>query len=238
MVLELARESQGTNKIVHEDLSSASIMSFVRSLDWSVFTFLTLKADSQNWIEISGNLGDDGLAIVIEQNGLQKVSERSPESVTDVENVLIDYFNGRFDLINSYFVPQAGLDYQYSHWKAAQPTHRIRRISIKLISVAIAVTIMGTVFYGLYLWTSHEFKFLGHETAHTSATVVETKYRPYFKSMVQIVKYEFQIDQKLYYGYFRASTTKVRKHYIGDRVKVKFAVDDPSISKRLATYKR
>ncbi|MGL1885265.1 MAG: hypothetical protein OCD76_02025 [Reichenbachiella sp.] len=236
MNLILEQEADG-KKLTNDRPSQVSIIALVRSLDWSIFTFLTLKVDSQNLIEISGNLGDDGLAIVIEKNGTQEISERSPESITEVENILIDYLNDNHDKISEYFDSQTVLSQNYYNWKAAQESKLKHGVFIKLISIVVTLMIITTVVYGLYLWTSHEFKFIGHATSMSVATVVETKYRPYMKSMVQIAKYEFIIDELVYFGYFKAATAATRKHYIGDRVKIKYATDDPFISKRLATYK-
>ncbi|MCV9386596.1 hypothetical protein [Reichenbachiella ulvae] len=236
--MQLILEQEEGKNLKEEELHDAAIGSIVNSIDWSKFTFLTLKRDEGNWIEISGNLAEDGLAILIEKEGVQEISEFPPESVSEVEEVLVDYYNGRMDRISRYFEPK----YRPFHLDMAESRMIIeypsltRRIIVKLASVVFALSLVAFVYWALNLWFTHDFKFLGHDTAITAATVVETKYRPYMKSMVQIAKYEFVIDDKTYEGYFRAATSTTRKHNVGDRVKIKYAIDDPSISRRLATY--
>lgn len=239
MLVQLDQDDEsGGIHLKEELLQETGIPKIVDRIDWKKFTFLTLKRDEENWIEISGNLEEDGLAIVIEKDGVQEISEIPPESKTEVEEVLVDYYNGRMDRISRYFEPKYRpfhLDMTESRQLIEYPS-LTRRIIVKLTSVVFALSLVAFVYWALNLWFTHDFKFLGHDTAITAATVVETKYRPYMKSMVQIAKYEFVVDDKTYEGYFRAATSTTRKHDVGDRVKIKYAIDDPGISRRLATY--
>jgi hypothetical protein len=78
-----------------------------------------------------------------------------------------------------------------------------------------------------------ELKFIGHDVDYTTATVTDIKWRPIPGGYIQNVTYEFTFQQKQYKGYFEG-TKLTGMHFVNDLIKIKFATDDPSISKRIA----
>lgn len=237
MKLILEQYDSPSENITINSPDDESLSITIKGIDWSRFTFLTLQENSKNWIQISGNLADDGLAIVIEKNGIQEVSQYPPQSIMEIEDILSSYLNNKPDGFVKFFKSQENLSQDYHNWKVRFEHQQLTNKRTKLIAVLAALFILAFSSWALYLWFSHEFKFIGHETSTTVATVVKTKYRPGYKSIIQIAKYKFNINEVSYVGYFRASTARIRKHKIGEQVKVKYAIDDPSISKRVATYK-
>lgn len=123
----------------------------------------------------------------------------------------------------------------YNQWKAkyyAQLKIDKRNQIVASIAAVIAVGLLSWFFY---LYSTDELKFIGHNTDYTQATVkeIELKYG-YRGHIYQLVKYEFVYENEDYSGYFRG--TKVTgRHFLGDIVKIKFAMDDPTVSKRIAT---
>lgn len=64
----------GEEKVISTNTSEHEISDFLTSLDWKEFNSVKLELDLRNWIDVSGNLSGDGLAIVYEENGNQFVS--------------------------------------------------------------------------------------------------------------------------------------------------------------------
>jgi hypothetical protein len=63
-----------------------------------------LSVNNNNWIEVGGNLNEDGLSSMYEENGKQYVISEPSSSVKDMTEILISYFNrdGKFKIENRF----------------------------------------------------------------------------------------------------------------------------------------
>ena len=81
-------------KIISDSTSIEQIRGTMKELNWNDFHQLILSTVNGNWIEVSGNLNEDGLSSMYEENGKQYVINKPPSSVEHMSEILISYFNG------------------------------------------------------------------------------------------------------------------------------------------------
>ncbi len=91
-------------KIVSDSTSIAQIKETMKGIDWNNFTQVILSTDNSNWIEVGGNLDEDGLSSMYELNGKLFVINKPPSSSDHMTEILLSYFNGdgKFKKENNY----------------------------------------------------------------------------------------------------------------------------------------
>ena len=81
-------------KIISDSTTIKQIKNTMNKLDWNNFHQVILSTDNSNWIEVGGNLNEDGLSSMYEENGKQFIINEPPSSVEHMTKILISYFNG------------------------------------------------------------------------------------------------------------------------------------------------
>ncbi|WP_148560717.1 hypothetical protein [Zobellia galactanivorans] len=81
-------------KIISDSTSLSQIKETMKEIDWNTFNQVILSTDNSNWIEVGGNLNEDGLSSMYEENGKQFVINEPPSSIDHMTEILISYFNG------------------------------------------------------------------------------------------------------------------------------------------------
>jgi len=245
MKLLLTKGWTGEQELISEEPTEQDISYLLSSLDWQDFNSVQLHHDSNNFLDVSGNINPDGLSILFEEHGTQYVSDEAPESISQLEETLKLYFRGDMRFKNFGFsseetIPKptpnkkSGYDLWKVQWEAKRKTEK-QNHRIAIVATLLIVGLFGTI---IYLWSNDELKFIGHETELVVATVTEIQLKPGFKGQLyQQVKYEFEFRGEQFNGYFRG-TQLTGRHRVGDLVRIKIATDDPDISKRTATLNR
>ena len=242
MDLYLQKGWEGEEELISKRPTNQLIVELISSLDWSQFNSVSLKVNKDNWINVSGNISEDGLAIVYVENGEIEVSDIAPDSTNILIESLKSYLNQDEGFKNRYIISIKQQDL-----KQKLKENELRRIQFEaqsksekryhLISLVGAVLFFSLIAIILYLWYKDELKFIGHETDYTTANVIETSPRAVRGGYIQIVIFRYEIDGKAYEGYFNGSKI-TGKHEVGDLIKIKYATDEPDISRRVATFKR
>jgi len=82
-----------------ENPSESDILNIMNSIDWNLFHQVCLSKNDYDWIEVSGNLNEDGLAAIYEKNNEQFVIDKAPTSINQLTEILLSYFNndGKFN---------------------------------------------------------------------------------------------------------------------------------------------
>lgn len=91
-------------KIISDSTTVEEIKKTLNELNWSDFHQVVLSINTNNWIEVGGNLNEDGLSSMYEENGKQFVISEPPSSVKHMTEILISYFNrdGKFKIKNRF----------------------------------------------------------------------------------------------------------------------------------------
>lgn len=91
-------------KLISDSTNIGQIKETMNGIDWNEFHQVILSIDNNNWIEVGGNLNEDGLSSVFEENGKQFIINKPPSSVDHMTKILLSYFNGdgKFKLENKY----------------------------------------------------------------------------------------------------------------------------------------
>lgn len=242
MELELIKGWDGSPELISDKPTEPLIAELVNSLDWQQFNSVTLSVDHENWINVSGNLSEDGLAVVYEENGDSTVSEVSPTTIEELIKALQSYLKGdrQFKQAVSGSTTESKLKQKLKDIELRKIQSQAKRKNEKrnyiftLVASALIVALVSTI---LYLHYIDELKFVGHQTDFTTASVIETKWKSPGGGGTQIIIYEFELQGTKYRGYFNGTDSSL-KHNVGDLIRVKISTDDPSISKRVATLKR
>lgn len=242
MQLELIKGWDGSSDLISDKPTEPLIAELVNSLDWQQFNAVTLRVDHENWINVSGNLSEDGLALVYEENGDSTVSDVSPTTIEDLIKALQSYLKGDQQYKQTGFsssteskLKQKLKDIELRKIQSqAKRKNEKRNYISTLVASSLIVALVSTI---LYLHHTDELKFVGHQTDFTTASVTETKWKSPGVGGTQIVIYEFELHGAKYRGYFNGTDSSL-KHNIGDLIRIKISTDDPSISKRIATLKR
>jgi len=92
MVLIVAESPDFEEKIVANSPTPELLESTVQSLAWSDITFVILKKNEQDWLELSGSLDpSDGLSMRYFDSTGEFVSDRAPSSLKEGTTVLKKY---------------------------------------------------------------------------------------------------------------------------------------------------
>ena len=238
MKLFVMKGPTGSQELVSEIASEQEVSQLINSLDWSGFNSVTLEKDSKNWIDVSGNLSSDGLAIVFEENGVQYVSNNAPATIEGLEKVLKLFLKNDLEFKQDGFISSqkpevSASETDYELWKVKFEAKEKLEKRSQWFKVFVAILIVGGFGSVLYLWFTDELKFLGRKTEYATAAVTEVNSRNLKSGFVNVVAYEFAFGDSIYTGHFweTAATGSYQK---GDVIKIKFAIDDPSRSKRMA----
>ena len=81
-------------KIISDSTTVEEIRKTMNDLNWIDFHQVVLSTNNNNWIEVGGNLNEDGLSSMYEENGKQYIISKPPSSVKHMTEILISYFNG------------------------------------------------------------------------------------------------------------------------------------------------
>lgn len=234
----------GEEEVISGYTSESEISDFINLLDWEEFNAVRLEIDSRNWMDASGNLSGDGLAIIYEENGIQFISNDAPESIQQLESTLLLYLkkDKRFrDIgfsslsVNSSLSTDKKADDR--SWKIRYDAKEKSNSQSHRITLLLALLIIGFFGSAVHLWFTDELKFVGRDSDFVTANVYDISWKPGKIGYTQRISYEFEIEGIRYVGYFRGDKF-TGEHSVGDKLKVKYVTDRPSISKRIATYKR
>ena len=79
--------------------SESDILETMNSIDWNLFHQVCLSKNDYDWIEVGGNLKEDGLSAMYEKNNEQFVIDKAPSSINQLTEILLSYFNndGKFN---------------------------------------------------------------------------------------------------------------------------------------------
>lgn len=77
--------------IISKSTTKDQIDSIMTTLDWNEFHQVILSIDNENWIEVGGNIQEDGLAVLYEENGVRNIIKTPPNSVDEMTEILISY---------------------------------------------------------------------------------------------------------------------------------------------------
>ena len=82
-----------------ENPSESDIIDAMNSIDWNLFHQVCLSKNDYDWIEVGGNLNEDGLSSMYEKNNEQFVIDKAPTSINQLTEILLSYFNndGKFN---------------------------------------------------------------------------------------------------------------------------------------------
>lgn len=94
MKLTVISDYGENEKTISDSATIEQVKSTMLSLDWKEFHQVVLEQKDGNWIEVGGNIGDDGLSSMYEENGNQFVINRPPSSVEHMTKILLSYLRG------------------------------------------------------------------------------------------------------------------------------------------------
>ncbi|OFX39830.1 MAG: hypothetical protein A2X08_02890 [Bacteroidetes bacterium GWA2_32_17] len=91
-------------KVISDSVTIDQIIKTMSSLNWNEFLQVTLEKSNGDWIEVGGNLKEDGLSAMYEENGQQYVIDRPPISVEHMTKILLSYQagDGMFKIENKF----------------------------------------------------------------------------------------------------------------------------------------
>ena len=71
----------------------------MNSINWKDFHQVVLTNDENNWVEVGGNITDDGLSVVYAEDKVQYIIVDPPTTVERMTKILLSYFagDGRFN---------------------------------------------------------------------------------------------------------------------------------------------
>ena len=91
-------------KVVSDSATVDQVIETMNSLNWNKFLQVTLEKINGDWIEVSGNLKEDGLSVMYEENGKQYIIDEPPISVDQMTKILLSYLagDGMFKIENKF----------------------------------------------------------------------------------------------------------------------------------------
>jgi len=85
----------GSNEILRQaDTTIEIIEKTMNSLNWNEFQVVNLSRNDEDWISLSGNLSDEGLACVYEENNDIYIIVTPPNTIKEMKEILISYYEG------------------------------------------------------------------------------------------------------------------------------------------------
>jgi len=92
--LKYFSDNHPKDKIISENTSVEDITKTIKAIDWNTFSHLILSKNENEWIYVGGDLENAGLACTYEERGEEFVIDEAPESIEQLEEILISYLNG------------------------------------------------------------------------------------------------------------------------------------------------
>lgn len=76
------------------------IINTMNSINWKDFHQVVLAKDKNNWIEVGGNITDDGLSVIYAEEKNQYIITDPPTTVEQMTAILLSYLagDGRFKI--------------------------------------------------------------------------------------------------------------------------------------------
>ena len=165
MQLILVKGWDGTEELISDQANDGIINEMINSLDWQQLNSITLMVDESNWLSVSGNISDDGLAVVCQENGNIRVSDIAPENVEELIIILQSYLKGGQQFKKFIFSADANRDlklkeielkrFQFDAQKKTDKWNRAIFVLISTVFVALVLII-------LYLWYIGELKLIAN----------------------------------------------------------------------------
>lgn len=75
-----------------ENPTESDIIQTMNSIDWNLFHQVILSKNDYDWVEVGGNVTEDGLSAMYEKNNEQFVIDDAPSSKEQMIEILISYF--------------------------------------------------------------------------------------------------------------------------------------------------
>ena len=119
----------------------------------------------------------------------------------------------------------------YNKWKKKHLISKKKERKSNFLKTILTIIISFIIFYVIFLTWTDEARFFARKTTIKKGIVLNTKFKQRGKAGVyQRVDYRFIHNGKNYETYFWANRITGQKH-IGDSIKIKFEVNNPSNSK-------
>lgn len=82
-------------KIISKDTTVEQIIQVMNSIDWNNFHQVILSEKNGDWIEVGGNLSEDGLSSSYfkEENDYEFIIVDPPRDIEHMTQILVSYFN-------------------------------------------------------------------------------------------------------------------------------------------------
>ena len=232
-------------EIKKTNVSLQEIQKIMDDINWEHFHQVILSRSENDFIEVGGNLNEDGLACIFEKNNEQFVIDEAPTSVEQITEILISYFKGEEEFLRKYkFTGEADEktrkeeeSKKYNEWKINYEKELKKENKLKIRRFILVNLIVISIATLAYFGFTGELKFIGQKTEFTKARIVNTQMQHLGRGKyLQIVTYEFQYSDKKYSGKFRAGKG-IGIQKVGGFVKVKFSISNPNRSLMKGVYK-
>lgn len=223
------------------DVSIDTIDEVMNKVDWNLFHQLVLSRSKEEWLEVSGNIQEDGLSSSYKENEEVFVIKKAPGSVDELNNILKSYINNddEFKKQHRYIGDKEAEVIQkkkYAKWHKEYQIKQKEESKQKGLRIFLAVIIFILLFIIPYYSAIGELQFIFQKTDYTEAEIVETKMHHVGKGYyMQTAYYEFEYEGVIYKDSFEAGKF-IGKRSIGDIVKIKFSISNPNRSSMVEVY--
>lgn len=241
MILTVYNHHSDEPIVEREKPTLEEVEQIMQETDWSEFHSVGLIRDDDNWIEVGGAINAGGLAAIYSEAGRQWVIKNAPQTVAQIRDILSSYLQDNLDYKTQYKwegEPHRK-DYtsDYEKWKKEFYAEQRRDKKNFILRLAFSLVLIAAFSYSGYLWYEDEWQFVGFDTAYTTGVITDTyMYHIGRGKYLQKVSYQFEYQNKVYRGTFKAGKLRGRQK-AGKKVKVKFASRKPQRSKVVAVYK-
>ena len=231
-------------KIISNNTSAIEIENTMASVNWNLFHQVVLSKSEKDWIEVGGNLNEDGLSCMYEENDEVFVINNPPTSVLEMTEILISYFKDdnkfkkdyRFTGDKKESKNKKLSKEKFEAWKKNFEIQSKKDKVNDRIKIFIAFLLLLS-FSGIgYYWYVGELKFLGQKTEIKKAEIIKTQMhhigRGYY---MQTVTYEFEYNNNKYKGTFEAGK-RFGIQKVGGFISVKFSISNPKRSLVIGFY--
>jgi len=89
-------------KTISENVTNDDIDRIMNSLNWNEFHQVILEKKNGDFIEVSGNLGEDGLSVLYQEGENQKVIVIPPTTISEMIYFLKSYMSGNEEFKSKY----------------------------------------------------------------------------------------------------------------------------------------
>ena len=229
-------------------------MEFIRekilSLDWNKFhEVLLVRGD--DFSAVGGSLKEDGLSYHCEANGDFQLSDRVPNSVDEILNIILYHFENGISLPTERAFGRSKKQRKGIHLKkkfskeetedAINQFHAQAKIDkrkrIKTFVLAILILLIVPPF--AYISYKGELPFYYKSTSETSAVIVHHKPVRFIRHHKMLVTYSYEVDGTKYKGRFKQGKLfHPRPLRQGDRLIIEYIESEPGVSRPLSVLKK